>query len=186
MSKGAPANIHTVSAGYVRRFTGPRNTVTVHRGEREGFEEGPRGVGRQRNYWGSPEVASELEAAFGRMESDALCLLRPLPERWPLTDPADRAALGLLVAIHIVRMPASSGEMRLLGERASREILAEHGQSLGLDEQQVAIVAERLRGHDVHADTLLRQVPRIASALCSRRRQANAMMSTYRDPAQQG
>jgi hypothetical protein len=167
MSDGAPRNNHTVSAGYVRRFTGTHNTVTVHHRQRGTFDKGPRGVGRQLDYWGSPEISSELEALFCRMESDGLRLLRNLRQRWPLTSTVDRPALGLLLAIHIVRMPSFSGDLRLLGERASREVLAEHAPEYGLDEQQIATVAEGLRGHRVHADTLLRQVPRIASALCS-------------------
>lgn len=167
MSDGAPRNIHTVSAGYVRRFTGPRKTVTVHHRLRGVIDKGPRGVGRQAGYWGSPRVSRDTEDRLRRMESDGLRLLRNLQRRWPLRDTADRAALGLLLAIHVVRTPTFSGELRLVGERANREVLADGVPKYGLDEQQVALVAEQLRDHQAHADSLIRQVPRVASALCS-------------------
>jgi hypothetical protein len=46
-------------------------------------------------------------------------------------------------------------------------VLAESAPKYDLDEQQIAAVAEVLRDQRIHANSLLRQIPRIASALCS-------------------
>jgi hypothetical protein len=166
VSSSTPRKHHTVSAGYVRRFVGDANTVTVHHAQRGIYDEGPGGVGYQVDYWGTSALASRVEARFSRVESDALGLLAHLEDRWPL-DERDRAALGQFIASHIVRLPSFGGALRQFCVIAAREMLAEKAPEHGLDEQQVAVVAEHLRSQLFHARDLLRQIPRIASALCS-------------------
>jgi Protein of unknown function (DUF4238) len=164
MAGSAPRRHHTVTAGYVRRFTAG-GVVEVHRGERV-LEVGPRGVGYQLDFWGSPELAGEMEGKFQHAENGALDVLAELPDRWPLTG-ADRGVLGEFLAIHIVRQPSYGGLIRQMGERANREVLAEHHASEGLDPRQSAWLADWLSGERVHADTLLRHIPRLGSFLCS-------------------
>jgi Protein of unknown function (DUF4238) len=104
-----------------------------------------------------------LVAMFMGAESDALALLRDLQARWPLTRD-DRVTLGQFVAIHIVRTPSFAGWLRQLGAKTAGEVLAEEDR---LDEEQTAQMEEMFRGDRMHARTLLRQIPRIGSVLCS-------------------
>jgi Protein of unknown function (DUF4238) len=77
----------------------------------------------------------------------------------------NRGALGALMAMHIVRMPSYGAFVRDMGERATRDVLAETDHDL--DAEQTAEVEAWLRGDGVHADTLWRHVMRFASFLCS-------------------
>ncbi len=167
MSERAPRDNHTVTAGYLRRWGDERNEVDRH-DLRGGIErKGPRAFGYQRDYWGTdPDLAREMEEKFQRAEKLALDVLADLPSRWPLKGD-DRGLLTELLAIHIVRMPAFSGYSRQLGEQANRETMAEGAPKHGLDEAQAAVYAELLRSDRVHADSLLRQIPRVGSALGS-------------------
>lgn len=166
MSDTQPRKHHTVSAGYMRRFAGDLNTVRVHHAQRGVFDTGPSGIGHQLDYWGSAKLAGQVESRFSRIESDALRLLSRLKDRWPLAD-ADRAALGQFLAIHIVRLPSFGGNLRQFEARAMRKVLQEKAPEHGLTERQAAAITEQQRSHLAHANNLLRQVPRIASALCS-------------------
>jgi hypothetical protein len=56
---------HTVSAGYLRRFT-KNGVVTVHHLTRGTREDGPKAVGFQENLWGPEKLARTVEDAFGR------------------------------------------------------------------------------------------------------------------------
>jgi hypothetical protein len=167
MSEPAPRDHHTVTAGYLRRWGDERHEVDRH-DLRGGVErKGPRAFGYQRDYWGSdPELAREMEAKFQRAEKLALDVLASLPPRWPLKG-GDRGLLTELLAIHIVRMPAFSGYFRQAGEQATRDTIAEGAPKHGLDDAQAAVYAELLRSDRVHADGLLRQIPRVGSALGS-------------------
>ena len=157
---------HTVTAGYVRLWQDERNEVDRHHLSEGVRRKGPRSVGYQSEYWGSPNVASKVEPLFGSIESDALRLLQNLKARWPLGG-KDRAVLGQFPPIHMVRMPSLGGHMSLLGERSAKETLAEGAAQYELDEEQDAEVAAYLRDPGVHVNDLLRQIPRIASVLCS-------------------
>jgi len=140
--------------------------VTVHHHQRGVYEEGPRGVGYQRDFWGSPELAREIEAGFSKLESFALNVINDIEARWPLTSD-DRAALGRFLALHIVRLPAFGGFMRMLGERATRQTMADAAAEYQLDPAEAAAYAEVLCGDSIHVKTLVRQLSRIASFLCS-------------------
>jgi hypothetical protein len=67
--------------------------------------------------------------------------------------------------MHIVRMPSYGAFVREMGERATRDALAETGHDLNAE--QTAEAEAWLRGDGVHADTLWRHVMRFASFLCS-------------------
>jgi hypothetical protein len=155
-----------MTAGYLRRFTAGGKVRVDHL--TAGLEdEGPAGVGYAVNVW--PErVAAEVESLFGSVESDALGALRRLPGRWPL-DVDSRAAIAQFIAIHMVRMPAFMASIRQLGEEATREIVNKESPRGRLDAQGLALIEGRLRSEDTHMNSLLRQVPRIASMLSSMR-----------------
>ena len=160
-----PKKIHIVTAGYVRRFT-RGDVVTVHDHEGRVREQGSGGVGYQRDFWGSPERASKIEAGFSKLESHALNVIEDIQARWPLRG-VDRAALGRFLALHIVRLPAYGGFARMLGERAARQTIADGLVEYKLDPEQAAMYAEALRGESVHVKGLVRQMSRIACFLCS-------------------
>lgn len=167
MSENTPRDIHTVTAGYVRRWSDGRNEVDRHDLHGGVERKGARVFGYQRDYWGDdPDLAREMEDKFQRAEKHALDVLADLPSRWPLTGD-DRGQLTELLAIHIVRMPAASGYFRQVGEEATRETIAERAPKHGLDDEQAAVYADLLRSDRVHADSLLRQIPRVGSALGS-------------------
>ena len=124
-------------------------------------------VGFQRDFWGDdPELAAEMEARFEGAEKRALDVLTELPSRWPLTGD-DRGLLAEFLAIHIVRMPSFGGYIRQIGEQANRETIAEGAPKHGFDDAQAAVYAELLRSDRIHADGLLRQIPRVGSMLGS-------------------
>ena len=162
MSGKAPRKHHTVTAGYLRRFA-KASKVSVHR-DGGVVTKGVRGVGYVLDLWGSPEVAGAMEARLSTLESLALDVLADLPARWPLRE-MDRGALGALIAMHIARMPSYGAFVREMGERATRDVLAETDHDL--DAEQTAAAEAWLRGDGVHADTLWRHVMRFASFLCS-------------------
>jgi hypothetical protein len=165
MSSSQSEKHHTVTAGYVRRFA-RRDVVTVHTQDGRVYDQGPRGVGYQRNFWGSPELASKIEVGFCKLESFALNVIDDIQGRWPLTA-GGRAALGQFLALHIVRLPAYGGFTRMLGERATRQTMADGVTEYQLNPEQAAMYAEVLRGENMHVTTLVRQMSRIASFLCS-------------------
>lgn len=88
-----PKRHHTVSAGYIGRFAHNRR-VSVHQVTGGVSEIGPRAVGYQNDFWGSDELATEVEQGFNKVENPVLRLLRNLPGRWPLST-EDRGALVL-------------------------------------------------------------------------------------------
>ncbi|MFZ1154424.1 MAG: DUF4238 domain-containing protein [Solirubrobacteraceae bacterium] len=160
-----PRKHHIVTAGYVRRFTHD-DVVTVHRQDGRVYDEGPAGVGYQRDFWGSPELASRIEAAFCKLESFALNVINDIQGRWPLTG-NQRAALGRFLALHIVRLPAYGGFTRMLGEYAARQTIADGVVEYQMDPEEAAVYAEALRDESVHVNSLVRQMSRIASFFCS-------------------
>jgi hypothetical protein len=160
----APRKHHTVTAGYLRRFALDKR-IDVHRGSTT-TRKGVRGVAFQLDYWGSPDVAANMEAWLGKQEDRALDVLSDLISRWPLRGD-DRGALAIFMAIHVVRTPAYGGLIRHLGARADEEILAENAAELGLTPEEAEVYAELLRGDDVHANTLTRQAHYIGSYLAS-------------------
>ncbi len=167
MSASACRKNHTVTAGLVRRFTGATpggKQVTVHHHVKGEYDEGPGGVGWELDYWGPQALAQKVEGFLARNESDALALLANLKSRWPLTD-EDRVTLGRFVSLHIVRTPAFGKWLRTLGNKTAKEVLAEAAVKHDLDEEQLAPYAERLASPHMHAQTLLRQVNRVASPL---------------------
>lgn len=165
MSQKPPTKHHTVTAGYVRRFT-HGDVVTVHRQDGRVYDQGPAGVGCQRDFWGSPELASRIEAAFCKLESFALNVIDDIQGRWPLTG-EQRAALGQFLALHIVRLPAYGGFTRMLGEHAARQTIADGVVEYKLDPEEAAVYAEALRDERMHVNGLVRQMSRIAGFLCS-------------------
>lgn len=169
MSANAWRKNHTVTAGLVRRFAGATpgtKQVTVrHRGKGE-YPEGPGGVGWELDYWGQQALAETVEGFLARNESDALRLLENLKSRWPLTD-EDRVTLGRFVSLHIVRTPVFSEWLRALGSKTAKAVLAEAAVEHDLNDEQIAPYAERLASPQMHAQTLLRQVNRVASPLLS-------------------
>jgi hypothetical protein len=164
MSSNAPRKHHTVTAGYLRRFALDKR-IKIHRGATT-TTKGVRGVAFQLDYWGSTDVATKMEAWLGKEEDRALEVLSDLSSRWPPRGD-DRGALGIFMAIHVVRTPAYSGLIRQLGARADEEILAENAAELGLTPEEVEVYAELLRGDDVHAHALTRQARYIGSHLAS-------------------
>jgi Protein of unknown function (DUF4238) len=160
-----PKKHHIVTAGYVRRFTSD-DVVSVHDHEGRVSEQGPGGVGYQRDFWGSPDLASEIEAGLSKLESHGLNVIEDLQARWPLSG-ADRAALGRFLALHIVRLPAYGGFARMVGDRAVRRTIAEGAAEYQLAPEQAAFYAEGLRSERVHVNGLMRQMSRIACFLCS-------------------
>jgi hypothetical protein len=165
MSNGHPQKNHIVTAGYVRRF-GRDNLVTVHAKDGRVYDEGPGGVGYQRDFWGSSTLASKLELGFSKMESFALNVVEDIHDRWPLKA-QNRAALGRFLALHIVRLPAYGGFNRMLSERALRATIAEGIEEFRLTPEQAETYAETLRDETMHVSALVRQLSRIASFLCS-------------------
>src|ERR1700751_6066237 len=103
MARNVPRKHHTITAGYLRRFA-ESNRVEVH-GRTGTRTEGVRGVGSQLDYWGAPDVAAKMEDWLGKKEHRALDVLSDLNARWPLRGD-DRGALGIFMAIHVVRTPA--------------------------------------------------------------------------------
>lgn len=169
MSVNAWRKNHTVSAGYVRRFTGVTpggKQVSVHHRQKGAYHEGPGGVGYEFDYWGPQHLAETVEGWFARNESDALSLLANLDSRWPMKD-KDRVTLGQFMAVHIVRTPAFVTWMRELGERTAKEVLAQRATKHDLSSQQIAVYTDRLTSPQMRAQTLIRQVTRVASPLLS-------------------
>jgi hypothetical protein len=164
VSSNTPHKHHTVTAGYLRRFALDKK-IDVHRGGTT-RRKGVRGVAFQLDYWGSPGVATKMEAWLEKHENRALDVLSDLSSRWPLRDD-ERGAIGIFMAIHVVRTPAYSGLMRQMGERANREVLEENAEKFGLSAEAVEMYAELLRSDDVHAHTLTRQARYIGSYLAS-------------------
>lgn len=164
MQPNAPRKHHTVTAGYPRRFALDKR-IDVHRG-RTITRKGVRGVAFQLDYWGSPDVAANMEEWLGKEEDRALDVLSDLNARWPLRGD-DRGALSIFMAIHVVRTPAYGGLIRHLGARADEEILAENVAELWLTPGEAGVYAELLRSDDVHANTLTRQARYIGSYLAS-------------------
>ncbi|HST34942.1 MAG TPA: DUF4238 domain-containing protein [Solirubrobacteraceae bacterium] len=164
MPSNTPRKHHTVTAGYLRRFA-LNKRIDIHRGSAT-TRKGARGVAFQLDYWGSPDVAAKMEAWLGKEEDRALDVLSDLGSLWPLRGD-DRGALGIFMAIHVVRTPAYGGLIRQMGARADEEILTENATELGLSPEEVEVYAELLRGDDIHAHTLTRQARYIGSYLAS-------------------
>lgn len=156
-----PKRHHTVSAGYIGRFAHDRR-VSVHKVTGGVSKIGPRAVGYQNDFWGSEELATEVEQGFNKVESPVLRLLRNLPERWPLST-EDRGALAQFVAVHVIRTPAFGAFARRAGDRALessvREVAAQHN----IDENELAAAAQVMKDQRQHVRNLLGQIGRIGS-----------------------
>jgi hypothetical protein len=159
-----PRKHHTITAGYLRRFS-RQSRIDVHRGSSTETK-GVRGVGYQLDFWGSAEVALKMESWLTKEENRALDVLSDLPTRWPLRGD-DRGSLGIFMAIHVVRTPAYGGFVRQMGERANHDVLAKNAPALGLTAEEVDIYAELLRSDEIHTNTLTRQARFIGSYLAS-------------------
>jgi hypothetical protein len=157
-----PRRHHTVSAGYIGRFANNRRQVAVHHVTGGVSEIGSRAVGFQTDFWGSDELATEVEQAFNRVEDPVLRMLRNLPECWPLST-EDRAALAQFVAVHVIRTPAFGAFLRSVGNRALPKSVREIAEKHGLPEEKVAVVTEGMKGQRNHVRTLLGQIGRIGS-----------------------
>lgn len=164
MPPNVPRKHHTVTAGYLRRFA-VDNKVDVHRGSTTS-RKGVRGIAFQLDHWGSSDVAANMEAWLDKEEHRALDVLSDLNSRWPLRGD-DRGALGIFMAIHVVRTPAYGALIRQTGARVDEEILAENAAKLGLTSEEVKVYAELLRGDEIHANTLTGQARYIGSYLAS-------------------
>ncbi len=157
----APKRHHTVSAGYIGRFARNRR-VSVHTVTGDISETGPRAVGFQNDFWGSDELATEVEQAFNKVENPVLRMLRSLPEHWPLSAEG-RAALAQFVAVHVIRTPAFGAFARQAGDRALAGSVREIAEKHRVPEERVAAIAQEMKGQRNHVRTLLGQIGRIGS-----------------------
>jgi hypothetical protein len=156
-----PQRHHTVSAGYIGRYSRNRK-VTVHHATEGVFETGRRAVGFQNNFWGSEDLSREVEQAFNKCEDPVLRMLRNIPQRWPLST-EDRAALAQFVAIHVIRTPAFGAFARRAGDRALEASVREVAEKHGIPADQLAAAAQGMKGQRHHVHTLLGQIGRIGS-----------------------
>jgi len=161
MGNDAPRRIHTVTAGYLRRFARD-GVVTVRHAKHGTYKASPKRVACQYDFWGPEDLAREVEESFGRNESAALRTMRKVSERWPPVGP-NRAHLAGFMAIHIVRTPAYGSFVRSLGEEAIREQIEASDFSPAVR----AAATDEFRGPRMHATTLLGQITRIGSLLGS-------------------
>ncbi len=160
-----PRRHHTVSAGYIGRFS-RAGRVSVHHATEGVSEKRPQVVGYQTDFWGPAELSIEAEQAFNKVENPVLQMLRKLPERWPLST-EDRGALAQFVVVHVIRTPAFGAFARRVGDRALessvRDVAARHA----IDENELAVAAQVMKGQRNHVRTLLGQIGRIGSMFSS-------------------
>jgi hypothetical protein len=161
MAMTTPKRHHTVSAGYIGRFA-RAGRVSVHSVTGRVIEIGPRAVGFQNDFWGSDELATEVEQAFNKVENPVLRMLRNLPERWPLST-QDRGALAQFIAVHVIRTPAFGAFARRAGDRALEGSVHEIAKKRGVPEKRVAAIAQVMKGQRNHVRLLLGQIGRIGS-----------------------
>ncbi len=155
----APVDIHTVTAGYLRRFA-LDGRVVVHHATKGQSTKGVKGVGYQRGYWGPDKLSAAVEESLRVCESRALRVLRRPPGSWPLST-QDRGDLAEFMGVHVVRTPAFGAEVRKIGEQAIK------GQRpwQQLRAAEFVVTADAFRSPQMHAETILRQVSRVASLL---------------------
>jgi hypothetical protein len=107
-------------------------------------------------------VSIAVEATLQPAEDDAAPVLRDLVRRWPLNRD-DRATLAQFMAIHAVRTPAWLDQYRAVSMEAIDEELRRRRW-----EPHVAKAAvRRFVGDDLRVETMLKQIPRVASVLMS-------------------
>jgi hypothetical protein len=153
--------IHTVTAGYIRRFAAD-DIVTVHDAQGRVRSTGPAAVGFQTDFWGSERVATAVESRLGKTEDRVLRVLRGLPGNWPLSM-QDRAEVAQFLAIHVIRLPAFGAFVRLRGEEAIRDVIAAEASRGRATPQELNAAAALLRSQEHHVNTLMRQITRIGS-----------------------
>jgi hypothetical protein len=164
MNAGSPRKHHTLTAGLIARFA-QSGRVTAHNVLTGRVSSaGPRAVGYQLDYWGSPDLAEEVEERFTKPETAALRVLKALQDRWPLNED-DRAWVAQFIAIQVVRMPSFMGFLRHTGLDASRETIAEGITKWRLTTPQRAYIEREFASQRTHLNSMMRQIPRIATLL---------------------
>jgi hypothetical protein len=161
----APRKHHTVTAAYIKRFSDGMEVLRHIDGRRPKLV-GPRGVGYQKDFWGSPDLAREMEDAFNNCEEPAVALLRELDDAPNVAglDVDQRGLLAEFMAIHIVRLPAFGRMARRLAVESARETLVRHG---AFSEANLRRAVDALQAPRQHNETLIGRIASITGLLAS-------------------
>jgi hypothetical protein len=160
-----PRKHHTVTAAYIKRFSDGKNVLRHIEGQTPKLRS-PRGVGYQRDFWGSPDVAQQMEDAFNRCEDPAMELLKQLdaePNVAALSSD-QRGLLAEFMAIHIVRLPAFGRMARRLAVESARETLIRYGV---FSEASLQRAVRSLHEPRQHNETLIGRIASITAVLAS-------------------
>lgn len=120
-------------------------------------------VAWRNGWWGSnAQLSQAAESSLQRSEDDSAPILREFGAHWPLSRD-DRATMAQFIAIHTVRTPAwldtyNAISMEAIGEELRRRRWGTNVEKAAVKE----FMSDRLR-----VETLLKQVPRVASMLMS-------------------
>jgi hypothetical protein len=161
---GKPRRIHLTARCYIRRWA-DNGRVFVQDDDPNLAPKAREvaSVGWRHAWWGADAGLSRLaESTLQHSENETAPILREIAARWPL--PRDgRAVLAQFIAIHSVRTPAwletyNAISMAAIGQELTRR-------RWGADIEKAAV--RGFMSDEFRVETLLRQVPRVASMLMS-------------------
>jgi hypothetical protein len=160
-----PSKHHTVTAAYIKRFSNGKKVLRHIEGQKPKLRS-PRGVGYQRDFWGSPELAQEMEDAFNRCENSAMELLKELDAELNVAalSSDQRGLLAEFMGIHIVRLPAFGRMARRVARESALEALVKHG---AYSEENLQRAVDALQEPRQHNTTLIGRISAITGTLAS-------------------
>jgi hypothetical protein len=164
---GTPRKHHYVTAGYVKRFADPDSgMVETHHYKKGAHQQGARGFGYRKDFWGGRELATILEQAFNRCETPALDLLRGLDNsrRTDTLTGDERALISEFMALHVVRLPGFRRLIASATEDAVREVLSQNPRAGRRERQEAARV---FGSTDSQADAMVGRVGVLTGVLAS-------------------
>lgn len=153
---------HLASCGYLRGFAdGTGKLAVVNVRSRQVYSRRPEDVAFRKYFWGrDQDLRNEVESLLSDVETHVPRLLRNLTTTSPPPHGSEERALLLkFLALHFVRNPAWR---TLTSQILERQIIAR-----GHVGPQWARLCEQLRADRYWIDTMLRQIPQIASLLGS-------------------
>jgi hypothetical protein len=161
---GKPRRIHLTSQCYIRGWA-DNGRVFVQEDDLNATPEARAvsSVGWRHVWWGADAVLSRAaESILQSSENDTAPILRELAARWPLQRD-DRASLAQFIAGHSVRIPGWLETYHVVSIEAIGHQLRRRRWGAEVEKEAMReFMSDRLR-----VQTLLKQVPRVASLLMS-------------------
>jgi hypothetical protein len=158
---------HVISAGYIRNWSVDDLVMCELVPDGQRLPLAPSRVGvRKKFYAGSPKndgtrTAAPAERARGLVETNALPLLRELPDRWPLRDSSQRAWVALWLAMTLCSSPRQ--------RRSIPGTVQRFFSDLEQSDPIFAAITRRTRGEfaqpDFELDSMFEEVSTVASLI---------------------